>query len=229
MVNSTLPEGDTSAKKRQLFIVEDHPIFSHGLVQLISGEPDLEVRGTASSAPVALSELRNHACDAVIVDISLRGTNGLELIKHIRTEHPELPLLVLSMHDESIYALRALRAGAGGYLMKCEDPETFIGGVRKVMAGEVAVSPQFSQQLIFQVLKSNGEGNPVDQLSDRELEVLDLVGRGRSSRDIAADLHLSIKTVESHRLRIKEKLTLKTAAEMVRFAVEWVNLEKGLS
>lgn len=226
--NKTGTSATSASRKRRVFIAEDHPIFLHGLVQLINSQPDLEVCGTAASAPKALSGLRENCCDAAVVDISLKGPNGLELIKHIRTEHQHLPILVLSMHDESVYAMRALRAGAGGYLMKGEDPETFVHGLRKVMNGQTAVSDEFSQQLIYQVASGHGRANAVNNLSDRELEVLDLVGRGRASREIAADLNLSIKTVESHRLRIKEKLGLRNAADMVRFALEWVSLEKGL-
>jgi len=220
-----------TAAKKKIFLVEDHPIFRRGLMQLINNEADLEVSGEVDSAPQAVSRLRERAADAAVLDISLQGTNGLELIKQIRAEHPVLPILVLSMHDETVYALRALRAGANGYLMKGEAPDTVLSGLRKVLLGEVAVSPQFGEQLIYRVVQSGraGEPSPIDALTDRELEILDLVGRGRSSRQIAADLHLSTKTVESHRLHIKDKLGLKSAAELVRFGVEWVNREKANS
>ena len=155
------------------FVVDDHPIFRHGIVQLINTEPDFFVCGEASSAPQALSALRTVEADAAVLDVSLQGTNGIELLKQIRAEHPDLPVLMLSMHDEKHYALRALRAGAAGY-------------------------------------------------TDREVEVLQLIGEGRSSREIATDLNLSVKTVESHRLHMKEKLRLKNAAELVRFAADWV-------
>jgi DNA-binding NarL/FixJ family response regulator len=222
------PKANATAKKR-IFLVEDHPIFRQGLRQMVNSEPDLEVLGEADSAPRAVSKLREMAVDAAVLDISLQGTNGLELIKQIRAEHAALPILVLSMHDEMVYALRALRAGANGYLMKNELPETVLSALRRVLAGEVAVSPSFGEQLIYRVVQSGrvGEPSPIDSLTDRELEILDLVGHGRSSRQIAADLHLSTKTVESHRLHIKDKLGLKSAGELVRFGVEWVNREKG--
>ncbi len=221
----------SAKKKQQIFLVEDHPIFRRGLRQLISDEGDLEVCAEADSAPHAVSGLRERAADAAVLDISLQGANGLELIKQIRAEHPTLPILVLSMHDETVYALRALRAGANGYLMKGEEPDKVIDGLRKVLSGEVAVSAQFGEQLIYRVVQSGGSGepSPIDALTDRELEILDLVGNGRSSRQIAADLHLSTKTVESHRLHIKDKLGLKSASELVRFGVEWVNREKTVA
>jgi DNA-binding NarL/FixJ family response regulator len=221
--------GESANGRKQVFLVEDHPIFRRGLSQLLNTEPDLEVCGEAESAPKAVSKLRDLKVDGAVLDISLQGTNGLELIKQIRAEHPALPILVLSMHDETVYALRALRAGANGYLMKDEDPQTVLSGLRKVLTGDVAVSPRFGEQLIYKVVESGrlGEPSPIDALTDRELEILNLVGAGRSSRQIAADLHLSTKTVESHRLHIKDKLGLKSAAELVRFSVEWVNRDGG--
>jgi DNA-binding NarL/FixJ family response regulator len=226
---TTGPAPIQSSQKRRIFVVEDHPIFRRGLSQLINCEADLETCGEAESAPRAVSKLRETTADAAILDISLQGTNGLELIKQIRAEHGQLPILVLSMHDETVYALRALRAGANGYLMKDENPDVVIAGLRKILDGDVAVSAEFGEQLIYRVVQSGrlGEPSPIDSLTDRELEILNLVGHGRSSRQIAADLHLSTKTVESHRLHIKDKLGLKSAAELVRFGVEWVNREKG--
>src|SRR4051794_19136218 len=221
------PNGST---KKRIFLVEDHPIFRRGLNQLINTEPDLVVCGEAESAPKAVAKLREVKADGTVLDISLQGTNGLELIKQIRAEHPAMPILVLSMHDETVYALRSLRAGANGYLMKDEVPDTVLSGLRKVLTGDVAVSPRFGEQLIYKVVESGrlGEPSPIDALTDRELEILNLVGAGRSSRQIAADLHLSTKTVESHRLHIKDKLGLKNASELVRFSVEWVNRDRGV-
>jgi DNA-binding NarL/FixJ family response regulator len=214
--------------KKRIFIVEDHPIFRHGLVQLINGEPDLEVVGDASSAPQAMSALREKEADVVILDVSLRGANGIELLKHLRAEHRTLPMLVLSMHDESLYALRALRAGASGYLMKRETPEVLLAALRKVAAGEIYVSANFGEELIFKVVRGSetGGSTALDSLTDREIEVLQLVGEGRSSRQIADELHLSTKTIESHRLHIKEKLGLHSANELVRFAVDWVSQQQ---
>jgi DNA-binding NarL/FixJ family response regulator len=219
------PNGGSAPAKKRVFLVEDHPVFRTGLKHLIDNEPDMQVAGEVESAPQAVSRLREHRVDAAIVDISLEGTDGIELVKHVRAEHETLPLLVLSMHDESVYAMRAIRAGANGYLMKREDPETILAGLRSILAGEMAVSPKFKEHLVSRVLRGGtmAEPNPIDSLTDRELEVLNLVGLGMSSRQIAEKLHLSMKTIESHRLHVKEKLNLQNAGEMVRFAVEWVN------
>jgi DNA-binding NarL/FixJ family response regulator len=214
-----------SAATRGIFVVDDHPIFRAGLTQLIQSEPGLSVCGEAANAPQALAALRTTPADMAVVDVSLPGANGIELIKQLRAEHPRLPLLVISAYDEGLYALRALRAGAGGYLMKRESGEHFLAAVRKVLAGEVWVSPSFGEQLIYKVARGQetGAGTPLDVLTDREIEVLQLVGQAKSSQEIADLLHLSVKTVESHRLHIKEKLGLKNATELVRFAVDWVN------
>jgi DNA-binding NarL/FixJ family response regulator len=216
---------DTPSVKKRVFLVEDHPVFRAGLRHLINGEPDLAVEDEADSAAQAVSRLRERQVDAAVVDISLHGTDGIELVKNVRAEHRELPMLVLSMHDESVYAMRAIRAGANGYLMKRESPETILAGLRTILSGDIAVSPIFKDQLIYRVLRGGtvAEPNPIDNLTDRELEVLGLVGQGLGSRQIAEKLHLSTKTVESHRLHVKEKLNLQSASEMVRFAVEWVN------
>lgn len=229
MNSADAPTSSTNPAKKRVFLVEDHPVFRMGLKHLINSEPDLEVDEEAESAPQAVSRLRERTVDAAVVDISLQGTDGIELVKNVRAEHRELPLLVLSMHDESVYAMRAIRAGANGYLMKRESPETILAGLRTILGGEIAVSPVFKDQLIYRVLRGSSlqEQNPIDSLTDREIEILNLVGRGLGSRQIAEKLHLSTKTVESHRLHVKEKLNLQTASELVRFAVEWVNRETG--
>ncbi len=218
------PNGD----KRRVLIVDDHPVFRHGMAALINAEPDLAVCGEASNSPLALEAMRTLQPDVALLDVSLPGTNGIELIKLMKAERPKLPLLMLSMHDESLYALRALRAGASGYVMKAEALNQVLNALRKVLKGEVYVSPQFSERLIFKAIHSldGGMGSPVDQLSDRELEVLQLLGRGFGTREIAGELHLSVKTIETHRAHIKEKLGFKDASEMVRFAIDWVTNEK---
>ncbi|MHA3772776.1 response regulator [Verrucomicrobiota bacterium sgz303538] len=221
-------ESAETPTKRRVFVVDDHPIFRHGIVQVINSEPDFDVCGEANSASEALAALREIAVDIAVLDISLQGCNGIELIKHLAAEHPKLPMLVLSMHDERHYAVRALRAGANGYVMKREHVDNFITALRRVLEGKIYVSDALGEQLIFQALRGNTTeaSSPVDLLSDREVEILQLVGQGRSSRDIADQLHLSTKTVESHRLRMKEKLGLKNASELVRFAMNWVE-EQG--
>lgn len=206
-----------------VFVVDDHPIFRHGIVQVINSEPDFIVCGEAATAPQALSSLRELEADAAVLDVSLQGANGIELLKQIHAEHPDLPALMLSMHDEKHYALRSLRAGASGYIMKREDVDTFLGALRRVIAGEIVVSSTFGQELIYRVVQcgNNQDDSPINVLTDREAEVLQLIGQGRSSREIADLLHLSVKTVESHRLHMKEKLRLRSAAELLRFAVDW--------
>ena len=217
----------TVAAKR-IFLVDDHPIFRQGLVRLINDEEDLEVCGEAGTAAQALDALRHTAADAVVVDISLPGADGIELVKHLRTEHPHIPILVISAHDERVYAMRALRAGAFGYLMKQEGHQTLIPALRRILTGKVWVSDSYGEQIIYQVARGAEDGaSPLDSLSDRELEVLRHVGEGKSSNQIAEALHLSVKTVETHRLHVKEKLDLQTSAELVRFATEWVAQQDG--
>lgn len=211
----------------KVLLVDDHPLVRHGIAQLIEPEEDLTVCGEADSAPGALEAMRRCEPDVAVIDISLIGTNGIELVKLMRAEQPKLRILMLSMHDESLYALRALRAGARGYLMKAEAIEQVLNAIRKVLADEIYVSPRFSERLIFKAVQSleGGMGSPVDKLSDRELEVLQSLGRGFGTREIANELHLSIKTIETHRAHIKEKLGMKDAGEMVRFAIDWVAQE----
>jgi DNA-binding NarL/FixJ family response regulator len=216
--------------KRRIFIVDDHPIFRLGLSKLIGLETDLTVCGEASNTVQALDALRHIEADAVVVDISLPGANGIELVKSLRAEHSRLPILVLSAHDEKLYALRALRAGASGFLMKRESENSFVPALRSVLAGKIWVSPSFGQQLIYKIASGsseNGGGSPLDALTDRELEILHLVGEGKATSQIAESLHLSVKTVECHRLHVKEKLNLETAGELARFAVEWVGQQEG--
>jgi len=160
--------------------------------------------------------------DLVIVDLGLPGANGIELIKNIRAEFQKLPVLILSMHDESLYALRALRAGAQGYVMKQEALENVISAIREVLAGRPYLSQEMSAKLITNFVSGTNQANPTDKLSDRELEILELIGKGHDVREIAQALHISAKTVETHRAHIKEKLNLKNARQVTRFAVQWV-------
>jgi len=210
--------------KKRILIVDDHPIFRLGLAGLISQQTHLEVCGHAESAPLALEAMRNLKPDLVLLDLSLRGTNGIELIKLMKAEQPRLPILVVSMHDEAIFGLRALKAGALGYVMKAEAMAQVADAITKVLRGKIYVSPNFSDKLIFKAIQSieAGTGAPVDVLSDRELEVLQLLGKGHSTRSIADTLHLSVKTIETHRAHIKAKLGFHDSEEMVRFAIDWV-------
>ena len=211
--------------KAKVLIVDDHPIVRQGLAQLLNGEADFMVCGEADNARKAMAAITDLRPDLAIVDITLQGTNGIELIKNIVAQWPELPILVLSMHDESLYAERALRAGAKGYVMKQEATEKLTGALRRILNGQIYVSEKLADKMMRKAIdgKSVQDTSPVAVLSDRELEVLQLIGQGHGTRQIAEDLNLSVKTIESHRAHIKEKLNLKTAPEMVRFAVQWVN------
>jgi DNA-binding NarL/FixJ family response regulator len=216
------------AEKRGIIVIDDHPLFRKGVVQMLSSEPDLEVLAEAESSPVALDLMRKTPVDLAIVDIGLHGSaNGIELTKSIKAEHPLLPVLVLSMHDESLYADRALRAGASGYLMKREALDSVIAAVRTVLRGELYVSPEMSRRMIAEhVGAAGGTRSDIEKLTDRELEVLQLIGEGKEVRDIAEQLHLSAKTVEAHRAHIKEKLNMSNAREVARFAVQWVDRQR---
>jgi DNA-binding NarL/FixJ family response regulator len=213
----------TSSKKKVL-IVDDHPIFRLGLAGLISEQTQLEVCGHAESAPLALEAMRSFKPDLVLLDLSLRGTNGIELIKLMKAKQPHLPILVISMHDETIFGLMALKAGALGYVMKVDAMAQVAEAIAKVLQGKIYVSPKFGEKLIFKAVQSleAGTGSPVDTLSDRELEVLQLLGKGHSTKSIADTLHLSVKTIETHRAHIKEKLGFYDSEDMVRFAIAWV-------
>jgi DNA-binding NarL/FixJ family response regulator len=212
------------ARAKRIVVIDDHPLFRKGLEQLITSSDGFAVCGEAGNAPEGLSALRKLAPDLAIIDISLPGANGIELIKNIRAEFPKLPMLVLSMHDESLYALRSIRAGAQGYIMKQEALENVVRALHEIMAGRPYLSPAMSAKLITNFAKGsdNGKTNPTDSLSDRELEILELIGKGREVREIARELHLSPKTVETHRAHIKEKLNLANARQVARFAVQWV-------
>jgi DNA-binding NarL/FixJ family response regulator len=217
--------------KRRVLIVDDHPIFRDGITQLINQEEDLEVCGGVGSAPQALSAVEQLQPDMLVVDISIQGTNGIELMKAIRAQRPTLPVLIASMHDENIYAERALRAGARGYIMKAAPSELVIQAIRRILEGDLYLSKNLREQFLhtfFVGRGANAGGSTVNQLSDREIEVFRAIGEGRGTREIATSLGLSIKTVETHRAHIKEKLKIRTAPELIRAAVEWVNNEANV-
>lgn len=228
-----MPPSARLATKSRLLIVDDHPVMRQGLTQLLNQEPDLHVCSQASTAAQGLEAARRLQPDLAVVDISLKGASGLDLIKDLRSFLPKLPVLVLSMHDENIYAERALRAGARGFIMKGEATETIVTAIRRILAGHIHVSEAMSAHLVHKLVSGaaadnnthRGSGSMVDKLSDRELQVLGLIGRGKGTRAIAGELHISVKTVETYRAHLKGKLHLKNAPELVRFAVEWVNRE----
>jgi DNA-binding NarL/FixJ family response regulator len=214
-----------SAKKgkHRILLVDDHPIVRQGLAELIDNQKDLMVCATAEEVHQALDQIAVLVPDLVVVDISLKTSNGIELLKDIKVRHPKLRVLMLSMHDETLYAVRALRAGASGYIMKQEATENVLTAIRQVLAGEIYLSERMEKKMMQQLVggRSARTGSPLEDLSDRELEVFNLIGQGHGTRQIAEELHLSIKTIESHRAHIKEKLKLKNATELVQHAIQW--------
>jgi DNA-binding NarL/FixJ family response regulator len=217
-----------AAKKATVLLVDDHPIVRQGLAQLINQEPDLAVCGHAEDAHGALHAIATHRPDVVVLDISLNGPDGLSVLKEIRMSDESLPVLVLSMHDESLYAERALRAGANGYITKQEATERVLEAIRRIRGGEVFVSDRIAKRLLRQIVSSPAPAkSPMEALTDRELAVFRLIGKGRGTREIADDLHISVKTVESYQAHIKDKLGLRNSRELVQHAFQWVTREDG--
>jgi DNA-binding NarL/FixJ family response regulator len=214
---------EPASEVSQILIVDDHPIVRHGLTQLINDEDGLNVCASAANGSEALEALKSSRPDLVIVDLSLGDESGLDLVKTLKTEHPDLPVLVLSMHDEAYYADRVLRAGAMGFIMKQEAAEQMISAIHQVLSGKVYLSEAMAASMLTRLVGREvvRGGTPVDHLTDRELQVLQLIGKGLGTRQIAEKLHLSIKTVENHREHIKAKLKLRTSSELVRYAVRW--------
>jgi DNA-binding NarL/FixJ family response regulator len=218
-----------AAKKSRVFVVDDHPIVRQGLALLINRESDLMVCGEAEDAQTAVQTVATAKPDILVVDISLNGPDGLDLLKDIRTRYRELPVLILSMHDESIYAERALRAGAQGYIMKQEATEKVLVALRRILSLEIYVSERIANRMLQRYIGGSNTGRPssISDLTDRELEVFRLIGEGHSTRQIAEELHISVKTVESYQAHIKEKLSLRSARELVQHAIQWSTSEKS--
>ena len=225
----TIPEAPAStAIVHRLLVVDDHPGFRRGIVALITDEPDLAVCGEADSAPAALEAMRRLNPDGAVLDISMPGTNGIELIKMMLAERPKLPILVLSMHEESLYALRALKAGAKGYLMKNAPHDVFEKALRRVVAGGFWLNQEVADEILAAFSKSSvprAEGL-LHILTDRELEVFQLIGDGLGTAEIAESLHISPKTVDVHRANIRTKLQLPDGAALIRFAIRWVEARR---
>jgi DNA-binding NarL/FixJ family response regulator len=217
-----MPAKSKNAGKRVL-IVDDHPMMRQGLAQLIDNEPDLKVVAEADTGGQGLDIVVGQNLDLALIDISLPDKNGLELIKDIHTVKPELPVLIVSMHDEALYAERVLRAGARGYIMKQEGGKKLLQAIRQVLTGQIYVSEKMSARILetFSGRRPEESASPVARLSDREFEVFQLIGQGKGTKEIAQHLNLSVKTVEVHRAKIKEKLSLLTATDLVRYAVRW--------
>lgn len=215
--------------RRRVFIVDDHTMIREGLRGLLERDPGLEVCGDAAAIPDALLALRGLPADVVLVDISLGGASGLDLIKSLKAEFPALPVLVVSMHDEALYAERALRAGAMGYIMKHEPAKTMKAAIHKVLSGEMYLSEKMSSTVISRFMRGEPDrpASPMETLSDRELEVFRLLGQGRGVRQISEELGVTIPTVNSFRNRIKEKLNLRTSTEVMLHAVEWFREESA--
>ena len=219
----------TETAEARILLVDDHPMLRHGLASYINQQEGLLVCGEAENLEQGLSRIESLDPGLVIVDITLRGSDGIELIRRIRADGNQVPILVLSMHDESLYAERVLRTGANGYIMKEEPPEKVLEAIRLVLAGDVYVSNSISNRLLHKAVHGGAKkhGNFVAKLSDRELEVFQLIGLGLGTREIANKLFLSVKTVETYQANIKQKLHFKTGRELMRYAVIWLqNQEK---
>ncbi len=213
--------------KKKLLVVDDHPMMRQGLAQLITNEPDLVICAEAENGRQAIEAIPKAKPDLVLADISLPDKNGLELIKDIQALHAGLPVLVISMHEESLYAERVLRAGGRGYIMKQEGGKKLMEAIRQVLGGRIYVSEKISSKILEGLSghSANASHPKVEMLTDREFEVLQLLGQGRGTREVSQQLHLSIKTIEVHRANIKKKLGLKTATELIRYAVQWVETQ----
>ncbi len=213
--------------QKRILIVDDHPMMREGLAQLIEHESDLSGALQANSAAQALDTVARQMPDLALVDISLPDKSGLELIKDFQTLYPALPILVVSMHDESLYAERVLRAGGRGYIMKQEGGKKLMQAIRQVLSGQIYVSEKISSKILegFSGRRPDTVHSPVERLSDREFEVFQLIGQGQGTRQIAEHLHLSVKTVEVHRANIKRKLELHSAADLVRYAIRWTEAQ----
>ncbi len=225
---NAMKESGLQGQKHRIMIVEDHPVFRMGLRELINQEGDLVVCGEAEDAGQASKEIRRLEPGMVIVDISLKGRDGIDLIREVRSNNKDLPILVLSMHDESRFAERSLLAGAKGYIMKRETSSSVVEAIRCVLRGQIYLSEKIKGEILSRFVGGAHTYNktPVDRLTDRELEVYRLIGRGLSTNDIAEKISLSTKTIGTYRERIKEKLNLKHASELIRHAMLWVENEE---
>jgi DNA-binding NarL/FixJ family response regulator len=215
---------------KRVLIVDDHPMMRQGLAQLIDNELDMKVVAEADTGGQGLDIVVKEKLDLALIDISLPDKNGLELIKDMRAVKPEMPILIVSMHDEALYAERVLRAGARGYIMKQEGGMKLLQAIRQVLTGQIYVSEKMSARILetFSGHRTEQSASPVARLSDREFEVFQLIGQGKGTKEIAQHLKLSVKTVEVHRAKIKEKLSLQTATDLVRYAVRWTEAQGAM-
>jgi len=223
---STTPAPKSPGKpKTRIVLVDDHPMLIRGIADLINGEPDLEVVGEAATFQEAMALVTKLKPGLIVVDVSLDGNNGIELMKNLSGREGSPPILAYSMHDESIYAERALRAGAKGYVMKQAEPEVLLAAIHQILKGKIYLSEQMSERLLGKLVGAGSTTTatawPIDKLSDRELEVLQLLGQGMGTSQIADKLCLSVKTIETYREHLKQKLNLANGQELLRYAIEW--------
>ena len=232
---ANLPARDVAAPpaapvvRKRILLVDDHPFMRAGLAGLIDRQPDLVVCGEAGNPSEAFKALQTLKPDLVLSDLTMPGRSGLEFVKDLRAAEPGLTILVVSMHDEVVHAERALRAGARGYIMKEAGGENLLAAIRQVLRGEVYVSPRMSARILDDLSGSRprGSNSPIEKLTDREFEIFQLIGQGKSTRDIAEQLHLSTKTIDVHRSHIKEKMELNDVTALIRHAVRWVETQGG--
>jgi DNA-binding NarL/FixJ family response regulator len=228
MATIPIPQPTAQTTKKKVLVVDDHPLLRQGLAMLINQQADMQVCGEAEEAHAAMQSIAEKHPDIIILDLSLKGPDGLELLKSIRAAYPDLPVLVLSMHDEAIYAERTLRARANGYIMKQEATDKVLVALRRIFSGDVYLSDSMSKKMLQHYI----DGAPpllqsrIAALSDRELEVFHLIGEGLTTREIADELHLSVKTVETYQAHIKDKLSLRSGRELIQHAIQWKMNEK---
>ena len=215
------PDTTPTEAKSKIYLIDDHPLLVQGITQLINAERDLQVVGSTGEWTLALKQIPELKPDVVVLDITLARANGIEVLKNLRVHFPELKVLMLSMHDENLYAMRSVRAGAQGYIMKMTATEEVVTAIRQILSGEIYLSPRIARQTMMRLVGRRKEGttSPLDDLSDRELEVFQMVGDGLTTRQIAERLHLSVKTIETHKAHVKEKLHLQTATELTQHAI----------
>jgi DNA-binding NarL/FixJ family response regulator len=211
----------TTVSKSRVYLIDDHPLLVQGITELVNAEADLLVVGSTAEWTSALKEIPELKPDVVVLDITLAKANGIEVLKNLRVHFPELKVLMLSMHDENLYAMRSVRAGAHGYIMKMSATEEVVAAIRRILGGEIYLSPRIAKQTMMSLIGRRKEGalSPLDDLSDRELEVFNLVGDGLTTRQIAERLHLSVKTIETHKAHVKEKLHLESATQLTQHAI----------
>jgi DNA-binding NarL/FixJ family response regulator len=207
--------------KSRIYLIDDHPLLVQGVTELINVERDMGVVGSTGEWTIALKQIPELKPHVVVLDITLAKANGIEVLKNLRVHFPELKVLMLSMHDESLYAMRSLRAGASGYIMKASATEEVVSAIRQILGGDIYLSPRVAKQTMMSLVGRRKEGavSPMDDLSDRELEVFQMVGDGLTTRQIAERLHLSVKTIETHKSHIKEKLHLESATQLAQHAI----------